>query len=71
MPASSSTSPPHRVAILMSPAGRFLQCRDCQLSFPFPTGAHYDTIANHFESHLCSSPVPSKDDTPRVACYKH
>jgi hypothetical protein len=70
MPASSSTSPPHRVAILMSPAGRFLQCRDCQLSFPFPAGAHYDATVKQFESHLCSSPIRSKDDTLRVASSK-
>jgi hypothetical protein len=41
-PAISSPSL-HRIAILMSPDGRFLQCRDCQLIVAFIAGAHYDT----------------------------
>ena len=41
MSASSSTPPPHRISILMSPVGRFLQCRDCQLSYTF-AGRHTD-----------------------------
>jgi hypothetical protein len=55
--------PPHRVAILMSAAGRFLVCRNCQLRLKeFPAGTRYDTIAKEFESHACSSPIQSKDD---------
>ena len=54
MSANSSPPPPHRIAILMSPEGRFLQCRDCNLSFQFPGGAHFDIVARQFESHLCS-----------------
>jgi hypothetical protein len=58
MSTSSSPPPsPHRIAILMSPVGRFLECRDCQLFFDFPAGTHYDAIANQFASHLCGLPI--------------
>jgi hypothetical protein len=54
MSTSGSTSlSPHRVAIVMSPCGRFLQCRDCQLEFEFPAGVHFDAIAQQFAFHLC------------------
>ena len=61
MPASSSPplSSPHRIAMLMSPVGRFLQCRDCQLSYTFPGGVKFAAIAKQFESHLCLSPIRS------------
>jgi hypothetical protein len=56
MPASSSPPPPtHRIAVLMSPDGRFLLCRDCSLSIQFPDGARFDAVARQFESHQCSS----------------
>jgi len=64
---SSSTPSPHCIGILMSAAGRFLECGNCQLSFEFPAGEHYDTIAEQFESHSCSSPIPSKDNAPQWA----
>jgi hypothetical protein len=60
MSASSSTSLPHRIGILASAAGRFLECQNCRLTFEFPAGMHYDTIAKQFESHTCGSPIPSK-----------
>jgi len=62
MSASTSMPSPHCIGILMSAAGRFLVCRACQLRLEFPAGAHYDTIAKEFESHCCSSPIPSKDN---------
>jgi len=55
---SASTPPslsPHRISILMSPAGRCLQCRDCSLSFDFPDGAPYGLVAKQFEFHSCGS----------------
>ena len=55
MSASSSPPPPHRIGILMSPVGRFLQCRHCQLSYTFPDWAKFGAIAKQFESHLCLS----------------
>jgi hypothetical protein len=56
MSASGSPPPPaHRIAVLMSPEGRFLQCRDCNLIFQFPDGAHFNAVAKQFASHLCSS----------------
>ena len=54
--ATSSPPPRHRIGILMSPTGRFLECRDCQISFNFPDGAQFGSIAKQFESHLCGSP---------------
>jgi len=57
MSASSSTPSPHRIANLMSPVGRFLQCRVCQLSFTFPDGAQFGPIAKQFGSYRCSSPI--------------
>src|SRR5437667_3580088 len=58
MPASSSPpSSRHRIAILASPVGRLLQCRDCKLTFVFPDEAHYGRIARQFEPHLCHSSV--------------
>jgi hypothetical protein len=64
MSANSFVLSSHRIAILMSGAGRFLQCRDCQLNFLFPVGTHYPTIAKQFESHLCRSEPLSKENTP-------
>src|SRR6266576_1579694 len=57
--ASSSRPPPslHRIGIVMSPVGRFLQCRDCKLTFVFAEGAQYGTLAKQLESHLCISPL--------------
>jgi hypothetical protein len=52
---NSPPPPPHRIAIIMSPEGRFLQCRDCHLTLSFPDGAQYVTVVLQFESHLCSS----------------
>ena len=57
MSASSSTPSPHGIAILVSSVGRFLQCSDCQLSFTFPDGAQFGTIAKQFGSYRCSSPM--------------
>ncbi len=57
MSASSSPQPPHRIGILMSPRGRFLECSSCHLSFNFPDGAQSGAIAKQFESHLCDSPI--------------
>jgi len=59
MSADGFAASSHRLAILMSGAGRFLECRDCQRNFAFPAGTHYPTIAKQFESHLCR-PVPQK-----------
>jgi hypothetical protein len=53
-PAGSSP-PPHRLAILMSPDGRFLQCRKCDLTIAFPAGVKYDIVADQFEGHHCGS----------------
>lgn len=61
---ASSPPPPHprhRIGIVMSSVGRFLQCGDCQLSYTFPEGVQYDTLAKQFESHLCLSPIRSPD----------
>jgi hypothetical protein len=41
----------------MSPAGRFLKCKDCLLCFDFPDGEQYHAVAKQFESHLCGSPA--------------
>ena len=57
--ASRSSLPLHHFGILMSAAGRFLMCIDCQLRFEFPSGADYETIAKQFESHPCLA-SPSK-----------
>lgn len=61
---ASSSSPPHslhRICIIMSPVGRFLQCRDCQLSYTFPDGVQFAALAMQFESHLCLPPIRSPD----------
>jgi hypothetical protein len=62
MSASSSKPSLQQIGILMSRKGRFLECMDCHLTVEFPIGAHYDETVKQFESHLCSSPIPSKDD---------
>jgi hypothetical protein len=59
MSASSWPPPRHRIGVLMSPVGRFLHCRDCQLSHIFPDGAKFGVIAKQFESQLCLSPIRS------------
>jgi hypothetical protein len=57
----SSAPPPssHHIGILMSPVGRFLECRDCQMSFEFPVGTQFDAVAKQFQSHLCGFPSES------------
>lgn len=45
----------------MSPVGRFLQCSDCKLSYVFPDGVQFGTIAKEFEVHPCSSPIRIPD----------
>jgi len=52
--SSSRPPPPHRIAVIMSPVGRFLQCSACKLSYVFPDGAQFGTIAKQFEVHTCS-----------------
>ena len=60
MPADGSTPAPHRIGILMSAEGRFLECMNCRLRAKFPAGAHYDTIAKQFESQPCNTGKPSQ-----------
>jgi hypothetical protein len=69
MSANSLLLSSHRVAILMSGTGRFLECTTCRRNFAFPAGTHYPTIAKQFESHSCS-PLPSKDNAPSIARSK-
>ena len=42
----------------MSPVGRFLECRDCLLTFSFPLGEHYDAVVRQFEAQSCRSSIP-------------
>lgn len=70
----SPPASPHRLGILMSPVGRFLECRDCHVNFEFPDGAQFDAVARQFQSHLGGSPIRTPDwrigdiaeDTPRT-----
>jgi hypothetical protein len=55
--SSSPPPPPHRIAILMSREGRFLQCMDCQLIHPFPDGIKFGVVAKQFEAHSCVTPT--------------
>jgi hypothetical protein len=59
--SANSPPPPHRIGILMSPVGRFLECTDCKRSFIFPEDALFDAVAKQFESHPCGSPVRIPD----------
>ena len=52
---------PHHIGILMSPVGRFLECRDCKLIYIFPDGVQFSTIAKEFEIHPCTSPIRIPD----------
>jgi hypothetical protein len=47
----------------MSPVGRFLECRDCLLSFDFPAGTRYEATAKQFDRHLCRSPAPPVENS--------
>ena len=67
MSASISTPLPHHIGILVCATVRFLMCRECGLSFEFPAGKHYDTIAKQFESHLCDSPSLSNGGALKAA----
>ena len=55
MPPSSPPLSAHRIGVPMSPAGRFLKCKDCLVCFDFPDGEQYNAVAGQFESHLCGS----------------
>jgi hypothetical protein len=50
----------HRIAVLMSPEGRFLECIDCRLQVEFAAGKQYNTILKQFESQSCSPVVSEK-----------
>jgi len=61
----SSPRSEHRIGILMSQTGRFLECIACRLSFEFPHGCHYETIAKQFEIHPCQSAITrANEGTP-------
>ena len=62
MPVISPAPSPSRFAILMSPAGRFLECLNCRSAIAFPDGVLYKTVVKEFESHPCASSIPSKND---------
>jgi len=64
MPVIPPAPSPKRFAILMSPAGRFLECLNCRLTIPFPHGALYDTVAKQFESHCCKRPETGQSPQP-------
>ena len=55
---STNSFPPHRLAVLLSPAGRFLECSNCHLSFNFPYGERFVAVAKQFDAQLCSSSIP-------------
>ena len=46
----------HRICIAMSEDGRCLRCRVCFLTFSFPSGTQYDTVAKQFDAHYCQFP---------------
>ncbi len=57
---SANRPPPpstHHIGILMSPAGRFLECSNCHLSLDFPYGERFVAIAKQFDAQLCRSSV--------------
>lgn len=55
--ASSSTPPysPHRIGIVVSTEGRFLHCNVCKLSYVFPDGVEFGTVAKQFALYPCDS----------------
>ncbi len=61
MISQGSGCPEHRIGILMSQTGRFLECIHCRLSFTFPQGERYETIAKQFESHRCGAVTPPSE----------
>src|SRR6202035_4454712 len=67
LPSFSSPRSEHRIGILMSQTGRFLECIACRLSFEFPPGCHYETIASQFESHPCQSAITRANEGPPLA----
>ena len=50
MSQSSPLLSAHRIGVLMSPAGRFLKCKDCLLCFDFPDGERYNAVASAFRT---------------------
>jgi hypothetical protein len=53
--------PAHRIGILMSQTGRFLECIQCRRTFAFPPGERYDVVAKQFEGHRCEPAVTPAD----------
>jgi hypothetical protein len=66
MPYRGSSLSAHRIGILMSQTGRFLECIECRLSFTFPPGTRYDAIAKQFESHSCHSAGSAGHDSKKL-----
>jgi hypothetical protein len=48
---------PHRIGIMISATGRFLQCSVCKLSYIFPDNEQFGTVAKQFASYACSSAI--------------
>src|SRR5271169_3984088 len=71
--SSSPPPPPHRIAIIMSPEGRFLQCRDCQLTYTFPEGLTFGVVAKQFKAHSCVTPIrrPAWQTEGRFVVLRH
>jgi hypothetical protein len=64
MSVLSFPSSSHRIGTFITGIGRSVACIDCHVSFSFPFGAKYATIAKQFESLSCSIPISSNDDAP-------
>jgi len=43
MSPAGSTSVPHHLGVVLSLAGRFMECINCRLRLEFPVGANYST----------------------------
>src|SRR6266567_7713757 len=55
--ATISTPSPHRIGIMISGAGRLLQCSVCNLSYAFPDNVQFGTVAKQFALFPCSPPI--------------
>ncbi len=55
--SANTLPPPHHLAVLVSPAGRFLKCSNCHLSLEFPYGERFVAIAKQFDAQLCRSSI--------------
>jgi hypothetical protein len=55
----------HQVGLFLSATGRFLVCKNCHLSFEFPSGANFEITSRQFDSCPCTRTDVLEGENPQ------